>query len=138
MKKMIAVIVATPILALFLGIGVMALSIADTWDERNTDVMISNISVICGIGGLAFALVLAAIVGIVMITRLPPRDRTPTWREGGRTLKPPVWIERPPLLPDSTQTRGRLYSNGPSAYEDLDQTLFGDESSSISDWEGHV
>lgn len=135
MKKMIAVIVATPILALFLGIGVMALSIADTWDERNTDVMISNISVICGIGGLAFALVLASIVGIVLITRLSSRDRAPTWRESGRTLKPPVWLESPPLLPDSTQSRGRLYSNGPSAYEDLDQTLFGGDNPTPSDWE---
>ena len=37
MKRIFAVVVAAPILALFVGVGTLAFSIAGTWDERNTD-----------------------------------------------------------------------------------------------------
>ena len=65
MKRIFAVVVAAPILALFVGIGTLAFSIAGTWDERNTDVLISNLTMVCGLAGLVVALILAAFIGLV-------------------------------------------------------------------------
>ena len=35
MKRIFAIVVATPILTLFVGVGTLALGVAGKWDERN-------------------------------------------------------------------------------------------------------
>lgn len=136
MKKILSLVVAAPILALFGGIGVLAYRIAGKWDERNTDVLISNITMVCGIGGLVLALALAAFVGLVFYARWQRDkhwDEPPMWRgSSNRQRLPypgpqqPPWLDMPPQLTDAQEPKGRLYSAGPRAYEDLDRALFDD------------
>jgi len=144
MKKIFSLVVATPILALFVGIGVLAFRIGDSWDERNTDVFISNMTMICGIGGLALALALAAFVGLVFYARWQRDkhwDEPPLWRpDPPRRLSaagPPQapWLDMPPALSDTQAPKGRLYTSGPGMYEDLDQSLFGDSQTIDSEWD---
>lgn len=144
MKKIFALVIVTPILALFGGIGVLAFHVADSWDERNTDVLISNVTVACGIGGLVLALVLSAFVGLVFYARWQ-RDRhwdePPGWRiSQGRLPAPrppyqlPVWMDGPPPLPEIQEPKGRLYSLGPRSYEDLDNSLFRGDQPNDDEW----
>lgn len=143
MKKIFSLVIAAPILALFVGIGVLAFRIGDHWDERNTDVLISNVTMICGIGGLAISLALAAFVGLVFYARW---QRDKSWDEpsGWRgsspkrlphpsTLQPP-WMDVPPQLPDMQEPKGRLYTSGPGTYEDLDRSLFDDNGVIDTQW----
>lgn len=143
MKNIFAVVIAAPILALFAGIGVLAFRVAGKWDERNTDVLISNITLVCSIGGLILALLLAAFVGLVFYSRWqrdkhwdePPFLRyAPPKRISSPMHQQPSWMEMPPALPDSRESKGHLYSAGPGVYEDLDQSLFGDSNTIDSDW----
>jgi hypothetical protein len=122
---------------------VLAFRIAGKWDERNTDVLISNVTLVCGIGGLVLALILAAFVGLVFYSRWqrdkhwdePPILRyDPPKRLSPPMHQPPPWMEMPPALPDSQEPKGRLYSSGPSVYEDLDQSLFSDSNTIDSEW----
>ena len=107
MKRIFAVVVSAPILALFVGIGTLAFSIAGTWDERNTDVLISNITMVCGMSGLVLALLLAAFVCLLFYSRwLRDHGLNDPGAWGGtrvRRLPQPqqqihTWIEQPPLL----------------------------------------
>jgi len=142
MKKIFSIVVAAPVLALFTGIGVLAFRIADKWDERNTDVLISNVTMACGIGGLVLALVLAAFVGLVFYSRWqrekhwdePPFLRYNQPKRLPSSVQQQPWLDMPPALPDMQDSKGRLYSSGPSAYEDLDQSLFGDSNTIDSEW----
>ncbi len=135
MKKIFAIVVSAPILALFVGIGVLAFRVADKWDERNTDVLISNLTMACGLGGLVIALGLTAFVGLVFYARWQ-NDRNwnappAAWSAGSSRQKqlPPIrqppWFDPPPVV-DVQQPKGYLHSAGPSAYEDLDESLFGE------------
>jgi hypothetical protein len=143
MKKIFSLVIAAPILALFVGIGVLAFRIGDHWDERNTDVLISNVTMICGIGGLAISLALAAFVGLVFYARWQ-RDKSwdepPGWRHGPSRRLPspgphqPPWMDMPPQLPDMQEPKGRLYTSGPGAYEDLDRSLFDDNGVIDTQW----
>lgn len=144
MKQILTLVIVAPILALFGGIGVLAFSVANKWDERNTDVLISNVTVACGIGGIVIALVLSAFIGLTFYARWQ-RDRYWSEPPGGRlgqhrlpgppTIQhPPAWLDTPPLLPDNQEPKGRLYSLGPRAYEDLDQSLFSGGQPTDDEW----
>jgi len=140
-KKIFAFVIVIPVLALFGGIGVLAYHIAGTWDERNTDVLITGVITACGIGGLVVALALATFVGLVFYARWQ-QDRSwgaaPTWRSSPKLLppvdQPPPWLDRPSALPQPQEPKGRLYSAGPSAYEDLDNSLFTDSPRNDTQW----
>ena len=143
MKRIFAVVVAAPILALFVGVGTLAFSIAGTWDERNTDVLISNLTMVCGLAGLVVALTLSAFIGLVFYSRW---QRDQGWSDPGacggacvRRLSQsqqqiPAWMEQPPLLTAEQEPKGRLYSAGPHSYEDLDTTLFDDGQPIDTEW----
>ncbi len=141
MKKIFALVIVVPILALFGGIGVLAYHIAGTWDERNTDVLITGITTACGIGGLVVALALAAFVGLIFYARWQ-QDRSwgaaPSWRSSPKILPPPdmqpPWLDMPPALPPPQEPKGKLHSAGPGAYEDLDNSLFTDSPSNDTGW----
>lgn len=143
MKKIFSLVVAAPILALFVGIGLLAIRIGDHWDERNTDVLISNVTMICGIGGLAISLAFAAFVGLVFYARWQRDkhwDEPPGWRQSPSRRLPSLgaqqqpWMDIPPQLPDMQEPKGRLYTNGPSAYEDLDRSLFDENNVIDTQW----
>ena len=143
MKRIFAVVVAAPILALFVGIGTLAFSISGTWDERNTDVLISNLTMVCGLAGLVVALILSAFIGLVFYSRW---QRDQGWNapgaRGGASVRHlsqsqqqiPAWMEQPPLLTAEQEPKGRLYSAGPHSYEDLDTTLFDDGQPIDTEW----
>ena len=143
MKRIFAIVVAAPILALFVGVGTLAFSIAGTWDERNTDVLISNLTMVCGLAGLVVALILSAFIGLVFYSRW---QRDQGWNDPGawggsrvrRLSQPqqqiPAWMEQPPLLAAEQEPKGRLYSAGPHSYEDLDTTLFDDGQPIDTEW----
>lgn len=119
-KTLVAAAALTPVAALFVGVGVLAFNVSQTWDARNTDALISGLIASCSMGGIVIAGLLAAIVGIPLATRLidrakeadhygPPRvvDVRPgrQWREEG-----------PPLLVDKGQA-GSWQSQGPVTYD---------------------
>lgn len=124
MKKIFAVVIVTPILALFTGIGVLAFNIADTWDTRNTDVLISGLVTACGIGGVVVALVLGAFVALAFYARW---QRDKEWSPPSRVLpknQVPNWDAPPPLQLEDK--KGYLHSTGPAGYEDLLGDVFSD------------
>lgn len=135
MKKILATIMVAPILTLFVGVGILAFSVSNKWDERNTDVLITNLTMVCGIGGLVIALILGSFVSLAFYSRwmqerqlLPPPMWTPKpVRRNRLPNQQPAWMDSPPpLLTVADEPKGRLHSPGPSAYEDLDTSLFGD------------
>ena len=75
-KTIVTVIVAAPFVTLLGGVGIFAYNVAQTWDSRNTDALISGLVASCGMGGIVMAGLLAAIVGIPMAMRLMDK-----WRE---------------------------------------------------------
>lgn len=143
MKRIFSLVIAAPILALFVGIGVLAFRIGDHWDERNTDVLVSNVTMICGIGGLILALAFASFVGLVFYARWQQNKHwgEPSgWRHSSARRLPypspqqPPWMEMPPQLPNMQEPKGRLYTSGTSAYEDLDRSLFDDRTVIDTHW----
>ncbi len=142
MKRIFTVVIVTPILTLFLGIGVLALSIADSWDERNTDVLISNLSLACALGGMAVAFALTLLVGVVFCARWQQQRRS-FQRVSGRHEAKSIpalpdyqpWITALPTPPATPEAKGKLYSPGPQGYEDLDNSLFGKSPNDDSEWE---
>lgn len=126
MKKIFAVVIVTPVLTLFIGIGVLAYKISGTWDNRNTDVLIANITAICGISGIVIALVVSAFIGLVFYSRWQ-QDRLWSPKLPKQVpLQPqvPAWDAPPPL--QLNDKKGHLYSAGPAGYEDLSGDVFGE------------
>jgi hypothetical protein len=69
MKNIITLVAAVPVLALFGGIGILALRIGETWNEAATRSLVTGLTVICGGGALIFAILLACIIGIPLAIR---------------------------------------------------------------------
>ncbi len=69
MKKMLILLVAAPVLALLGGVGLLALSIGQTWTSTNTQSLITGLSAVCGGGVVVIALFLALIVGVPLAIR---------------------------------------------------------------------
>lgn len=138
MKNVLTTIIVAPILTLFIGIGILAFSVSSKWDERNTDVLISNLTMVCGIGGLVIALIMGSFIALAFYSRwlqerqllAPPLWNAKPIRQNRLPQRQPAWMDSPPpLLPLVEEPKGRLHSAGPSAYEDLDTSLFGNSPS---------
>jgi hypothetical protein len=131
-KTIVAILVASPFVALLGGVGVLAYNVSQTWDSRNTDALISGLVASCGMGGIVMAGLLAAIVGIPFAMRLMDK-----WRESDtlwprRSNASPWDTERfpttpsgrfigyhephPPLLEAKPET-GSWRSNGVHTYD---------------------
>jgi len=130
-------------LALFVGVGVLAFGISATWDSRNTDVLVSSLSMSCAVGAVAVAVLLAVILGIPLGMRLMDgRRREPEpmgWRELPPMPQQPMlprpgqvpWADAPPML-TSGQGGGEWHSQGPAQYDLWDEA----EAESGRDWRG--
>lgn len=124
MKTLLAGLVAAPILALFVGIGVLAWRIGDTWDQRNTDALVTATASICAGGAIIVGMLLALIVGVPLALRAYenggyarrawPAETPAQWRQlpGSR---PPTWAEQPPMLTD--KQGGQWQSAGVGKYD---------------------
>lgn len=97
MKKILTLIGAVPVLALFGGVGVLAYRIAETWNAETTQGLVTGLTVVCGGGTLVLCILLALIVGVPLAIR--------AYGEGGSSRRawgesiPPGWDELPPRLP---------------------------------------
>lgn len=100
MKKLLAVLIAIPALALIGGVGVLAWRISDTWNAATTQSLVTGLTVVCGGGALMVALLLALIVGIPLAIRLFGEAGISQRAWGGsRTAIPSGWDDVPPRLP---------------------------------------
>lgn len=120
-KNLVALVALTPFAAVFVGVGVLAYNVSQTWDARNTDALISGLVASCSMGGIVVAGLLAAIVGIPLAMRLMDK-----WREADRLAAAPMpytldaqraqWREpTPPLLAD--KQGGSWQTQGPATYD---------------------
>lgn len=134
-KFFATVVVFTPILALFGGIGALAWNISQSWDARNTDTLISGLVASCGMGGIVMAGLLAAIIGIPFAMRLMDRWREsegyvqgPAWRQlPHQQNRLPDWMEQPPMI--EAKRQGAWQSQGPGQYD-----LWDDEEQADTGW----
>lgn len=128
-------------LALFVGVGVLAFGISATWDSRNTDVLVSSLSMSCAVGAVAVAVLLAVILGIplgikMMDARRPGPEMGGQWRELPPMPMQPMlprpgqvpWADAPPML--SNGQGGEWHSQGPAQYDLWDEVEDGRE------WQG--
>lgn len=114
-------------LALFIGAGVLAFRISDTWTEVNTQAVINGVTMVCGGVGVLAALLLAVLVGIPLGRRIEER------REDRRMVDRPVrvslpsapaprgWDAPPPMLTAKPDDTGTWQSGGPAAYNLWDE-----------------
>lgn len=130
MKGLITGLVAAPVLALFVGVGVLAWRIGDTWDQRNTDSLVTALAATCAGGAIIVGLLLALIVGVPLALRAyegggyARRAWTAETQTQWRQLpvsRPPAWAEQPPMLTDNRQ--GAWQSTGATAYDLWDDDL---------------
>ena len=56
MKNVFSIAIAAPILAMFVDIGAPTYRISGTWDQRNTDTLISGVMTTYSIGGVLISL----------------------------------------------------------------------------------
>ena len=120
-KSLVVGVVALPVLALFLGVGMLAMKIGDTWDARSTDSLIVGLIATCGGGAVIIGVLLALIVGVPLALRAYERGgmARQAWPEQ-QLLPPPMsrqqgWQEQPPMLTDKQQ--GQWLSQGNQQYD---------------------
>lgn len=123
-KGIAAALAAIPVIALFGGIGVLAWRIGETWDQRNTDALVTALAAICAGGTIIVGLLLALIVGVPLALktyesgaharRAWPAETPAQWRQLPGS-QPPAWAEQPPMLTDNRQ--GAWQSAGTAAYD---------------------
>lgn len=88
-------------LGLFVGIGVLAFRIGDTWTEATTQAMVTSIATICGGGAVLIAVLVTFVLGIPMAIRY--------FGEAGRARQ--AWDAMPPPPRRVPQIDG--YTSGP-------------------------
>jgi len=120
-KAILVGLVAAPVLALFMGVGVVAMAIGDTWDARSTDSLITGLVATCGGGAVIIGVLLALIVGVPLALRAYERGgiARQAWPEQ-QYLPPSVsrqqpWQQQPPMLTDKQQ--GQWLSQGSQQYD---------------------
>jgi hypothetical protein len=69
MKKVLLLMAAVPVLALFGGTGILAYRIGETWDAETTQGLVTGLTVICGGGALVVCVLLALLVGVPLAIR---------------------------------------------------------------------
>ena len=119
MKGILAAIMAVPVLALFLGVGLLAWRIGDTWSEAMTASLVMGLVTVCGGGLVVVALLVSLIVGVPMATRF--FFEAGVARRAFDAAPPPRYLDvkpwqepRPPQLTD--RQSGDWQSSGPAAY----------------------
>jgi hypothetical protein len=129
--RLIGLVLAVPVLALFGGVGILALQIGDTWQPADTRALISGITASCTGGAIVLALLLGLIVGVPLALRAYSAaahgarrwdDQMPPPPDYRRALPPPraaAWLEQPPAVQGGQQP-GQWLSHGPGAYDLMD------------------
>lgn len=117
-------LIAVPVLALFLGVGVLAMQIGEHWTDATTASLVTGLTTVCGGGFVVLSLIVAIVVGIPFAIRMFGESgrANSTWA----TMPPPPpryasglpnWQEpRPPLL-EAKPEGGQWLTQGPGAYD---------------------
>lgn len=101
-------------LAFLVAVGSLAWRIGDTWEPRNTDILITGLVTSCAGGMVVIGMVIGLAVGIPFMIRMLqesriPQDYYPPMRAPARTIEG-NWKELPgdatPLLPMVQQPTG--------------------------------
>lgn len=141
LKKLFAVVAVVPIFALFLGVGILATSVGETWTEATTAALVTGLTTVCGGGAVVIGLILAIVVGFPFAIRLmgdagvarrtwvdaPPPPPSYYLGDGRRPGLPPAWREdRPPLL-EAKPDGGQWISQGPQKYDLWEEAAHDDD-----------
>jgi hypothetical protein len=102
-KSVVATVFMVPVLALFVGVSILAWQIGAQWDARHTTQLVNGVSTICG---LTLAVLLLAAVAFTVLLTVWARHRkqreAAAW--GALPAKPaprwPGWAASPPQLAD--------------------------------------
>ncbi len=129
-QTIVALVVVIPILALFLGVGILFASIGQTWDASTTSALIAGLVTVCGGGVLVFSLLLALIVGVPLAIRLFAESgrASRAWHgslpvEKWKALPAPYdWQQAPPLPAATSQREGGVINLGKSQYDVLEES----------------
>lgn len=122
-STVITALIAVPVLALFVGVGVLAMRIGDHWTEATTASLVTGLTTVCGGGFVVISLIVAIVVGIPFAIRMFGESgrANSTWA----TLPPPpryasglpAWQEaRPPML-EAKPDGGQWLTQGPGSYD---------------------
>lgn len=118
-KGPISTLLAIPVLAIFLGVGILFARIALDWTPGNTQTVIGGGLAICGAGLAVFALVFGILAGIAVYKRLLlDRDSRPPapGQQMERYQLQPYREPAPPMISAPGQ-QGSWLSNGPASYD---------------------
>lgn len=112
-------ILAVPVLALFLGAGLLFGRIAWDWTAENTQTVIGGGLAICGSSLAVFALIAGLLTGIGLYRKLLDREQRAGAAPPAYPRRP--WIEDyrepgPPLL-TAPDKMGSWASSGPNSYD---------------------
>jgi hypothetical protein len=124
---------AIPILALFIGIAILAGRVAMDWNPQNTDTLIGGLIAVCGAGLGLFGVVFGALLGLAIYKRL----QNPLEHSGRQGSRSPRMIDSPyyaPLPPGridrQLEDKGTWSSRGPESYD----IYFPDEEAEEREW----
>ena len=127
-QTIVSLLVAAPMLALFGGVGFLAWQVGQSWDTRNTDMLVSAASMSCAGGAVVVAMLLALIVGVPLALRAYQQagHARQAWPEPQYRALPPAssvphWQQQPPMIAD--KQAGSWHTSGPGQYDlwDVDQ-----------------
>lgn len=109
LRGLLVVLVGVPCMALFVGAGALAWRIGDTWDQRNTDSMVTAMASICAGGAIVIGVMLALIVGVPLALR--------TYSQGGQAQRSWQQYDRypqylPPQPPQHLQLVDSQHDDG--------------------------
>ena len=111
-------------LALFIGAGVLAFRISDTWTDVNTQALVNGVTMVCGGVGVLAALVISVLIGIPLGRRMEQgrsEDRPVRVSLPSSTPAPRGWDAPPPMLSAKPDDTGTWQSGGPAAYNLWDE-----------------
>ena len=92
---LLTLILAVPILALFIGVGIFAYNASATWTSADNQATVTALAAVCGSGIVVLGLMIAFIVGIPLAIR--------AYGESGRARR--EWAEPPMETPYQARPR---------------------------------
>ena len=69
-REILAIPVALIGLAFLLGVGALAWNVGETWQPRNTDILITGIVTACGGGMVIMGVLLGVVIGVPFMLRM--------------------------------------------------------------------
>lgn len=127
MKEALSNLLLLAGLAIFVGFGVFAWQVGQSWSHSDTQTLIGGLIAACSGGFVVLALIVGLVVGVPLALRAYSQgaDIRRRWGDdwdgpGPRALPGPgqatPWIERPPQITQQSG-EGRWLSAGPAQYD---------------------